>query len=113
MMTGVSDPPARQTPRGAQRMQWVFFAICAALSMVLAGSVLSNFLGARQLADTVVRGQSAMLFHLLHRYAPPGPPPPGAASLRRAFDAGQELGLTYAALANRHGAVHRASPECC
>jgi len=86
-------------------MQWVFFAICAALSMVLAGSVLSNFLGARQLADTVVRGQSAMLFHLLHRYAPPGPPPPGAASLRRAFDAGQELGLTYAALANRHGAV--------
>ncbi len=105
MMTGVSDPPARQTRTGTQRMRWVFVAICAALSIVLAGSVLANFLGARQLADTVVRGQSAMLFHLLHRYAPPGPPPPDDASLRRAFDAGQELGLTYAALANPHGAV--------
>ncbi|MGH1345070.1 MAG: sensor histidine kinase [Nannocystales bacterium] len=101
----MGDPSARQTPKGTQRMRWVFVGICAALSMVLAGSVFSNFLGARQLADTVVRGQSAMLFHLLHRYAPPGPPPPDDASLRRAFDAGQELGLTYAALASRRGPV--------
>lgn len=102
---GVSDPPARQTPKGAQRMRWVFVGICAVLSMVLAASTLSNFLGARKLADTVVRGQTGMLFHLLHRDAPPGPPPPSDTELRRAFAAGQELGLTYAALVNPRGAV--------
>lgn len=105
MMSGVSDPPARHAPKGARRMRWVFVGICAVLSMVLAGSVLSNFLGARQLADTVVRGQRAMLFHLLQRIAPPGPPPPSDADLRRAFESGQELGLTYAALVSPRGAV--------
>lgn len=104
-MTGVSDSPARQTPKGGQRMRWAFVGICAVLSTVLAGSMLSNFLGAKQLADTVVRGQSGMLFYLLHRYAPPGPPAPDEAAMQRAFDAGQELGLTYAGLVGAHGPV--------
>ncbi|MBV1858785.1 MAG: HAMP domain-containing histidine kinase [Nannocystaceae bacterium] len=101
----MSDPSIRHKPRGARRMRWVFVAICAVLSTVLAGSMLSNFLGARQLSDTVVRGQTGMLFHLLHRYAPPGPRAPDDASLRRALEAGAELGLTYAALVSPRGTV--------
>jgi two-component system, NtrC family, sensor histidine kinase HydH len=105
MMAGMSDPPVRPTRNAGQRTRWVFVALCGVLSMLLAGSALSNFFGARQLADTVVRGQMGMLFHLLQQAAPPGSPPPNDAELRQAFAAGEELGLTYAALVIPRGAV--------
>ena len=87
------------------RMRWVFVGICALLSVVLAGSMASNFLGARQLSDTVVRGQAGMVFHLLHRYAPPGPPPPAGDELHEAFEQGRVLGLRYVALVDARGVV--------
>lgn len=86
-------------------MRWVFVGICGLLSAVLAGSMLSNFLGARQLADTVIRGQAAMVFHLLHRYAPGSLSDAQDSELRAAFEAGRPLGLRYLALVDREGVV--------
>lgn len=104
-MRSVAKPGAHASPRQSAPMRWVFVGICGLLSVVLAGSMLSNFLGARQLADTVIRGQAAMVFHLLHRYAPPGPRQPTDAEVERAFEEGRELGLRYLALVDREGAV--------
>ncbi len=103
-MRSVAKPGAHTSPRRSP-MRWVFVGICGLLSLVLGGSMLSNFLGARELADTVIRGQAAMVFHLLHRYVPPAPRQPTDAEVERAFEAGQELGLRYLALVDRDGAV--------
>lgn len=104
-MRSVAKPRADATPQQAAPMRWVFVGICGLLSLVLAGSMLSNFLGARQLADTVIRGQAAMVFHLLHRYAPPSLGQPADADVERAFEAGEGLGLRYLALVDRRGTV--------
>ena len=104
-MRSVAKPGAHANSQQSAPMRWVFVGICGLLSLVLAGSMLSNFFGARQLADTVIRGQAAMVFHLLHRYAPPSVRQPSDAEVERAFEAGQDLALRYLALVDRKGAV--------
>jgi two-component system sensor histidine kinase HydH len=86
-------------------LRWAFVGMSALLTAVLATSVVANFLGARQLADTVVSGQAAMLFHTVHRLAPPGPPPPRHAELEAVMDEAGELGLRYIALVRPDGRV--------
>ena len=97
-------PVKGTTARASRRLRWVFVGICAVLSVVLTASMLSNFFGARALADTVIRGQAAMIFHALHRNLPPG-------SLRsddavpRAYAAARSLGLRYVAMVGRDGVL--------
>lgn len=104
MIGFVADTREAVAARASRRMRWAFVGICAALSVVLAGSMLSNFFGARQLVDTVVRGQGAMLFHLLHR-STRGPSIPSESEVRRVFDEGAELGLRYVALVSPRGVL--------
>lgn len=87
-----------ESPSSPSGLRWAFVGICVLLSVVLMGSVASNYFGARQLADVVSRGQAAMLFHLTQRLAPPGPPRPTQAELDVVLEEGESLGLRYVAL---------------
>jgi two-component system sensor histidine kinase HydH len=105
-MLGPVETPPDPTPLPQPTwLRWAFVGMSALLTIVLTTSVVANFLGARELTDTVVRGQSAMLFHIAQRLAPPGPPPPRQRELQAVLEEGADLGLHYVALLRPSGDV--------
>lgn len=95
MLRQVSDP---------RRARWTFFAAAFALAVVLVGATVSSWLGARELSDTVIRGQSGMLLNARRIELDSGPPSPSEDDVAAFVDnhAG-DLGLRWVALLGPDG----------
>jgi len=97
-----APPPPTAKP---VRLWWAFTGVATLVTVALLSSVVSSFWGARALAETVTRGQAAMLFHIAHRVALSDGERPTDAALAPVIEEGAELGLHWIAIVRPRGRI--------
>lgn len=75
------------------RLRWAFVGMSGLLTLVVAVSLLTGFLGATELAETLARGKASVLFHAMARVERGGPP--SSAQLATVVEANADIGLRY------------------
>ncbi len=86
-------------------LRWAFVAMSVLMTIVVAASIASSFFGARELADTIARGQAALLEHSATQALRHGPPPPSDADLEALVEVEAGLGLRYVAVVGARGVL--------
>ena len=97
-----APPPPTAKP---VRLWWAFTGVSALVTVALLSSVVSSFWGARALAETVTRGQAAMLFHIVHRVALADAERPTDEALEPVLEQGAHLGLRWVAIVRPRGRI--------
>ena len=104
MLEAVS-PIGGRHPRSHPRERTRIYVVAVALifGQLLVASVYSSYRRARELAETLTRGEAETHFHAFHRIAPPEARDQRRLQLTSVLEAQHDAGLRYIAVLDRNG----------